>query len=85
MPSSLVNGYRFLYGGVLAFAILGLWATARRAWGAHAWIVLSIPMWIALIHSLSYVEGRHRLMVMLIVLLLPASGMLELKRFMARG
>ena len=35
----------------------------------------------ALIHSLSYVEGRYLVMVMPIILLLTASGMMALRVF----
>jgi len=68
----------------LALAILGLWVTLRETRDAHAWIVLSIPVWMALIHSASYVEGRHRLMVMPIILIVTASGMLALRELLAR-
>lgn len=85
VPTGLVAAYRLLYGILLALAILGLWVTFRETRDAHAWIVLSIPVWMALIHSLSYVEGRHRVMVMPIILILAASGMLALmKGFQAR-
>ena len=85
VPISLVAVYRLLYGIALTLAILGLWVTFRETRDAHVWIVLSIPLWMALIHSLSYVEGRHRVMVMPNILLLTASGMLALMRgFQAR-
>jgi 4-amino-4-deoxy-L-arabinose transferase-like glycosyltransferase len=77
VPGSLVAAYRLLYGVMLVLAILGLRAVHRHT-HAHAWIVLSLPLWMALIHSLSYVEGRHRVMVMPVILLLTAAGALAL-------
>jgi 4-amino-4-deoxy-L-arabinose transferase-like glycosyltransferase len=85
VPGSLVVAYKALYGVLLAFAMLGLWLALRRIGDAYTWIVLSIPMWMALLHSISYVEGRHRVMVMPIILIVTASGMLTLMRvFLAR-
>jgi len=84
VPVSLVAAYKVLYGIMLALAILGLRVAFRETGNAYAWIVLSIPLWMALIHSLSYVEGRHRLMVMPVILLLTAAGALALRELKPR-
>lgn len=82
VPPPLVELYRLLYGNMLAFAILGVWSVTREGVAGVRRItlfLLSVPILIAVIHSISYVEGRHRVLVMPIIMILTAYGIITLQ------
>ena len=77
VPSPLVGMYQILYGMLLAFAILGTGRAVKRAKPdvcRFTWYLLAAPFSVAAIHGISYVEGRHRVLVMPFVLILAAYG-----------
>lgn len=76
-PSLLKDGYQLLYGATLAFMLAGLWALAREGLTVPRVIVLAVPVCIMLVHSWSYVEGRHRVLVMPLILIVAAYGMIR--------
>jgi 4-amino-4-deoxy-L-arabinose transferase-like glycosyltransferase len=81
IPSPFVAAYPVLYGTLLIFALLGGWYAMRGPVHDTRWVTLCLltaPMAIAVIHSINYVEGRHRVLVMPVVLLLSAHGMVGL-------
>lgn len=70
--------YRLGYGVILGMAGWGF-VRARGMKGAPASraavYLLVVPVCIALVHSMNYVEGRHRVLVMPLLLILAAQGM----------
>jgi len=79
VPSLLVVIYRTLYGLLLGFGVYGVWISMRRSGNAMRRVtlyLLALPMAIAIIHSINYVEGRHRVLVMPVILLFAACGMI---------
>lgn len=77
VPSFLKDGYRLLYGVTLAFMLSGVWALAREGLTVPRAIVLAVPVCIMIVHSWSYVEGRHRVLVMPLILIVAAYGMIR--------
>ncbi len=76
-PESLVVAYQFLYGALLGLFAYGSWFSIRKSANRtrHAAIyVMTLPMAIAILHTINYVEGRHRIMVMPMILILAAYG-----------
>lgn len=75
----MVIAYRILYGILLGFGVIGVWASVgdianplRRVTSS----LLALPMAVAIIHSIYFVEGRHRILVMPIILLFAAHGII---------
>ncbi len=80
VPSPLIVIYRILYGLLLGFGVYGVWVGMRGPRDAIRRVtlyLLALPMAIAIIHSINFVEGRHRVLVMPIILLFAAHGMME--------
>lgn len=71
VPSAAVVGYRLLWLGLLALAILGSWRTERKL-SALLW---APPIALSAIHSLYYVEGRHRILILPLLLILSSHGL----------
>jgi len=69
--------YKLGYAVVLGLAGLGA-MSARGAKGPQAGhdgvYLLVVPVCLALVHSINYVEGRHRVLVMPLLLILAAQG-----------
>lgn len=83
VPPMLVSAYKVGYGLLLGLAAYGLWESARG--GASrprraSLFLLTATMAIAMLHTLNYVEGRHRVMVMPMILILSAYGLAALAR-----
>ena len=80
LPSLLVKAYKALYFALSVLMATGLWAVMRSGGPAArlGWTLLSVPVLVALIHSLNYVEGRHRVLVMPILLIFAAAGVAKL-------
>lgn len=71
--------YRVGYGVILGLASFGLvWARGMkdRPVSRDAVYLLVVPVGIALVHSINYVEGRHRVLVMPLLLILAAQGLI---------
>jgi 4-amino-4-deoxy-L-arabinose transferase-like glycosyltransferase len=78
LPRFLPGVYKDLYAFLLGMAIYGSWTALRSSNLAVRPLTLSlllVPMAIAFIHSVNFVEGRHRLLVMPMILILAAHGM----------
>ena len=59
-------GYKFLHAGILLFAIFGAWYAfhePRRETRNAVLFILTLSILLAAIHGLTYVEGRHRIIV----------------------
>jgi len=69
--------YKFLHAGLLLLAMFGAWSAfheARRE-SRHALLFILTPcILLAVIHGLTYVEGRHRIMAQPLLLILAAAG-----------
>lgn len=70
-------GYKVLHAGILLLAAFGAWFAfheARRE-SRHALLFILTPcILLAVIHGLTYVEGRHRIMAQPLLLILAAAG-----------
>jgi 4-amino-4-deoxy-L-arabinose transferase-like glycosyltransferase len=88
VPLPFAQLYRLIYGVLLAFAFLGMWAVMRETDSGTRRItlfLLAIPIVIAVIHSISYVEGRHRVLVMPFILIITAYGITLLGNWQIHG
>lgn len=73
VPTVFFYGYRMFF---LCVTLAALWGS-RLAWKASSRDVLAlwaVPVGIALIHSLHYVEGRHRLLALPFLYILAANA-----------
>jgi hypothetical protein len=69
--------YKFLHAGILVLAVMGIWSVSHgsRRENRLALLFLLIPcLVLAAIHGLTYVEGRHRILVEPVLLILAAVG-----------
>jgi 4-amino-4-deoxy-L-arabinose transferase-like glycosyltransferase len=77
IPQGLREGYKALYALLLALAVAGAWAALREGSPARTgavWTLLAVMLTVALIHSVFFVELRHRVLVTPLILLLSAYG-----------
>ncbi len=75
LPPSIFSGYKLLYGGLLLLVLLGAAsALAHPSSRAVALSMTAAALGVALIHCPTYVEGRHRVLVMPILLIFAARG-----------
>lgn len=77
IPGVLRNAYKVLYAVLLVLAVLG----AATAWMGGdgrrrlpVWSALAVILTIVLIHSVYFIEGRHRVLVMPLFLMFSAQG-----------
>lgn len=77
VPDAAVMGYRLFWLSVLALAVFGSWKAPEKGIITLLW---APPAALGLIHALYYVEGRHRLILLPLVLTLAAKGVTELRR-----
>lgn len=72
------DAYKFLHAGILVLVIVGIWRAFHKP-GRDArqavLFILALCIFLAGIHSLTYIEGRHRLMVQPLLLILTATGL----------
>ncbi|MBM4134769.1 MAG: glycosyltransferase family 39 protein [Nitrospira sp.] len=79
--------YKAAYAIILVLAAVGLWSAikhgdvARRQVAAY---LLTPVLLVGLIHSIYFVEGRHRVMVMPLILLMAGYGIAVLREKKAR-
>lgn len=88
LPGFLVRGYKLVYFALALLMLAGVRAIMRsgeRASRQTTWILLSVPVMVAIIHSLNYVEGRHRVLVMPILLMFAAVGLAKLRELPVLG
>jgi 4-amino-4-deoxy-L-arabinose transferase-like glycosyltransferase len=78
IPAWMRQGYKALYALLLILALVGGTAAMARADGRLLFLmlsVLSVIFTVVLLHSIYYVEGRHRVLVMPLVLMFSAAGL----------
>jgi len=78
VPPLLVEAYRFWYALLIVSAGLGAWIAWRHGEFVTRRAVLlicTVPFTMSVMHSITYVEGRHRVLVMPLVLILSAYGL----------
>lgn len=78
IPSWMREGYKALYALLLILTLVGGTALMARADGRLLFLmlsVLSVIFTVVLIHSIYFVEGRHRVLVMPLVLMFSAAGL----------
>lgn len=88
IPGVWQLSYKVVHGAVLGFAILGIWRTLciPRRESTHAVLsILTVCLLLAALHSLTYVEGRHRLLVEPLLLILAAAGVQAAWRWAKQG
>lgn len=82
IPHQLIMLYPVLYAVILAFALYGF-SSIIRDQKPHMQrtmlYLLIVIISIGIIHSIYYVEGRHRVLVMPIILILTAHGIVALR------
>ncbi len=86
-PGLFVALYQILCAAVLVFMLLGVWVAVREGstdLRQMTLYLLSLPVSISLIHSINYVEGRHKIMVLPIVLIFTAHGIAALWNYSVR-
>jgi 4-amino-4-deoxy-L-arabinose transferase-like glycosyltransferase len=71
-PALLFRAYQFFYVAMMALVLMGAVVERRRR---EIWLVLGICLSIALVQSAYYVEGRHRLAIEPLLLLLAGPGL----------
>jgi len=83
IPLPFVAAYRIFYGAMLALAMLGIWSVMRSPGTDVTRVTLYLfvlPIAMAIIHSVNYVEGRHRVLVMPVIMILTAHGVTVLSK-----
>ena len=78
LPDGLAQTYRLLYGGLLVLILLGAGKTfydASPAVRETAYCLASLPVLTTLLRCIYYVEGRHRVLIMPVLLIFAAHGM----------
>jgi 4-amino-4-deoxy-L-arabinose transferase-like glycosyltransferase len=77
IPVVLRDAYKVLYAVLLALAVVGVvtvWKDGDARRWLPAWSALAVIITIVLIHSIYFVEGRHRVLVMPLFLMFSAYG-----------
>ncbi len=75
------EGYKALYGVLLILFLTGVWATIRESDSQRflrAMAALAVVAVVVAIHTIYYVEGRHRVLVMPILLMFSGYGLQNL-------
>ncbi len=88
IPVVLVDTYKLLYGMVIGLAVVGGWFVVRDGpivMRRTSLYLLTVVIAVALIHSIGYVEGRHRVLVMPIILMWAAHGLVTCWDMMIRA
>lgn len=82
LPAQLPNVYKLIHAVLLGFVFVGAWSVlnggpepARRT----SVYFISVVLGVALTHAVGYVEGRHRVIVMPLLLIFAASGVGKVK------
>lgn len=87
IPGVLRNAYKVLYAVLLVLAVLGAW-TAWKSGDTIRWLpassALAVILTVVLIHSIYFVEGRHRVLVMPLFLMFSALGVHALSALATR-
>lgn len=82
IPAGLREAYKGLYATLLALAMIGGAAAWRQICEERVRLLLStvvvVMLVIALIHAVYFVEGRHRVLVMPLLLIFSAAGVRSL-------
>lgn len=81
VPDALLGVYRLFHAAVLGLAMVGVFYVIRgRRPGTIEMTaqLLTIVFLVAVIHSIGYVEGRHRILVMPVILIFTAQGCLAI-------
>lgn len=76
LPGTLFYGYRFYWLGIVALALFGSWKASDKETSLIFW---AAPIALSAIHCLYYVEGRHRLLILPLILVLAARGLMALR------
>jgi len=77
IPAWMREGYKALYAILLILAILGVTAALKDTEVQRRlaiWSVLAVITYIVLIHSIYFLEGRHRVLIMPLFLMFSAYG-----------
>lgn len=88
LPSPLVKAYKLLHGILLGLVLIGGWSVVRNGPNPTrrtSCYLLTVVLGVALIHSIGYVEGRHRVLVMPIILMWVAHGLVTCWDMMIRA
>lgn len=80
LPGSLKAGYRLVYLALLALSVLGAWHAVSGSAGQRRFALdsLAVIAGICAIHSVYFVEGRHRLLIMPLLLIFAGKGLVDL-------
>lgn len=80
LPGGLKAGYRFVYLALLTLSTLGVWhafsGSARQK--RFTLDLLAVIAGVSAIHSVYFVEGRHRLLIMPLLLIFAGKGLADL-------
>jgi 4-amino-4-deoxy-L-arabinose transferase-like glycosyltransferase len=88
LPSPLVKVYKLLHGILLGLVLIGGWSVVRdgpNPTRRTSFYLLTVVLGVTLIHSIGYVEGRHRVLVMPIILMWAAHGLVTCWDMMIRA
>jgi hypothetical protein len=83
-PASYLAAYKLIYGALLFFAVVGLGLSAALPVNTvriYLIALLAIIMAIPLSQSIFYVEGRHRFLIEPFIIIIAASSMTALIKF----
>lgn len=79
LSEGLKAGYRFVYLALLTLSALGIWKAVTSGAGTRRFAIdlLVVIGGISAIHSIYFVEGRHRLLVMPLLLIFAGKGLAD--------
>lgn len=75
VPGPLILGYRLLWICLMALAVFGSWKIREAETVLILW---AAPVALSVIHGFYYVEGRHRLLILPLIIVLASRGLTEI-------